>query len=96
MLLGLGIYPKSLGFTYIVEAILLLDKKETVNVSIVKNIYMTIGESYKLKSNGVERCILNCIENVNKESMEEYFGIRIKDKLTNKEILTLLYTKIFF
>ena len=97
----LGIGKSYKGYDYILHAMNMLLRDESLLDCVTKVLYMDIAEAYHTSSTCVERNIRKVIEviwNRNRENMEliiSIFGIRhLSTKPSNKEFLDLLYEYI--
>lgn len=97
----LGIGKSYKGYDYILHAMNMLLRDESLLDCVTKVLYMDIAEEYHTSSTCVERNIRKVIEviwNRNQENMEliiSIFGLRhLSTKPSNKEFLDLLYEYI--
>lgn len=90
----IGIPSNLNGYSYLVDAIIMIVNSENMDIKVCKEVYPVIAEKYNVSAYSVERCIRNAIEigfnRGNVKYLDELFGYTIekrKGKPTNTEFL---------
>lgn len=94
----LCITPKTKGYDYIKESVIILVRSSNADDLLVKSLYVEIAKRFDASYGKVERAIRYAIERISLKGINlfEYFGYEklIDRKMTNREFLSNLATKI--
>lgn len=92
----LGVPPYLLGYVYIVEAIMILDRgirKQDFEGIKLESIYFEISKKYKQSRNSIERCI-RFIHQRKKSKIVKILNSGEDIKMTNKKFLYILLNRV--